>query len=269
MLVKKMKENNKNKRYVYDSLYGVIYLEDEFIWDVVPSPELQRLREIRLCNINSLCLTGGANINRYEHAIGTCYLAQECLKSRPPLNPVTENEKKIFLLTALLHDVVGPPFGHSVQYYIGPKEKFDHEKAFLYAIAGKKGGVYEYKRTTVEDVFFGMPRRIPSLSREISSEDLEKIGENIAGKGKFGPLICSTMDLDNIDNVFRLAYHIGIVKSGDVPLKLAKSIWIENSRLVLRKDAIPLIEEWHKVRKKLYSILLLNPEEFSAKCMIV
>ena len=258
-----MKKIHKNKRYVYDPLYGIIYLPD-FIWDIIHSPELQRLREVRLCNINSLCLTGGANINRYEHAIGTYHLAQECLNSWPPLNPISEKERKLFLLAALLHDMASAAFGHSVEY-IESKEGFDHEKAFEYVAVGEKGESYQYKSATLEPIFFGMTRE---LSSKITKEDLEAIGKIITGKGRFGPLINSTMDLDNIDNVFRLAYHIGLVKSGEVPLKLAKSLWIENGKLVLNKEAVYLVEEWHKVRKKLYLLLLRNPEEFSAKCML-
>jgi len=258
-----MKINRKNKRYVYDPLYGTIYLP-EFIWDVLDCPEIQRLREVRLCNINSLCLTGGSNINRYEHALGTYYLAKECLDSRPPLNPVGEKEQKLFLLAALLHDVASSAFGHSVEY-IESKRGFEHEKAFEYVILGEKGETYEYKRTPLEPIFFGLPREIRS---KIAEKDVKTIGKMIAGKARLGPLINSPMDLDNIDNVYRLAYHIGIVKSGDVALKLARSIYIENDTLILRKEAIPLVEEWHEVRKKLYLLLLLNPEEFSAKCML-
>lgn len=258
-----MKKIYNNKRYVYDPLYGIIYLPD-FIWEIILCSELQRLREVRLCNINSLCLTGGANINRFEHAIGTYHLAQECLNSWPPLNPISEKERKLFLRAALLHDMASAAFGHSVEY-IESKEGFDHEKAFEYVAVGEKGESYQYKSATLEPIFFGMARELSSI---ITKDDLETIGKIIIGKGRFGPLINSTMDLDNIDNVFRLAYHIGLVKSGEVPLKLAKSLWIENGKLVLNKEAIYLVEEWHKVRKKLYLLLLRNPEEFSAKCML-
>jgi len=259
-MVKKYDKKVRKKRYIYDALYGPIYLPN-FIWDIISCPELQRLREVRLCNINSLCLTGGANINRYEHAIGTCYLAQVCLENWPPLDPISEKERRHFLLAALLHDVVSGAFGHSIQYIEG----FEHEKDFEYAVTGEKGSKYQYKSISTEPIFFGMPREIPF---KLSREDIEKIGEIIAGKGRFGPLINSTMDLDNIDNVFRLAYHIGLVKSGDIPLKLAKSLYIKNKKLIIRKEAVPLIEEWCRVRRKLYSFLLLNPEEFSAKCML-
>lgn len=258
-----MREIRKNKRYIYEPLYGVIYLPD-FIWDIIPCPELQRLREVRLCNINSLCLTGGANINRYEHAVGTCHLAQECLNSWPPLSPMSEEERKRFLLAALLHDVPSAAFGHSVEY-IESKEGFEHEKEFEYVLLGEKGESYQYKSATFEPIFFGIRRELPS---KITEEDLKTIGEIISGKGRFGPLINSTMDLDNIDNVFRLGYHIGLVKSGEVPLKLARSLYIENDKLIVREEVIHLVEEWHRLRRRLYLLLLQNPEEFSAKCML-
>ena len=258
-----MKNINKNERYIYDALYGMIYLP-EFIWDVIRCPELQRLREVRLCNINSFCLTGGANINRYEHAIGTCHLAEECLNSWRPLNRGSSKEEKRFLLAALLHDVVSGAFGHSLEY-IESKEGFEHEKAFDYVVIGGKGGSYRYKSASLEPIFFGRHRELLSM---VPEEDLKAIGAIIEGRGRFGPLVNSTMDLDNIDNVFRLGYHIGLVKSGEVPLKLAKSLYTQNGKLVVKKEAVPLIEEWHKIRKKLYLLLLLNPEEFSAKCML-
>ena len=258
-----MERENKSNRYIFDPLYGPFYLP-EHIWEIITCPEMQRLREVRLCNINSFCLIGGANINRYEHALGTFFLAKQCLDARPLLNPISEEEQEHVLLAALLHDIASSAFGHSVEY-IESKQGFDHEKAFLYAVLGESSETYRYKLSTLEPVYFGLPRE---LLKKISLKDLQAIGKIIDGKTRLGPLINSTIDLDNIDNVFRLGYHIGIVKSGDTPLKLAKSIYIENDRVIFRKEAVQLVEEWYEVRKKLYCLLLLNPEEFSAKCML-
>ena len=163
-----------------------------------------------------------------------------------------------------MHDIASAALGHSVEY-VESQAGFDHEEAFSHVVVGQAGGPYVYKSITLEPIFFGMPR---SISTKIPMEDLKAIGEIIAGKGRFGPLINSTMDLDNIDNVFRLAYHIGIVRSGETPLRLAKSLWTEGSELVLKTESIPLVEDWYRVRKRLYQFLLLNPEEFSAKCML-
>jgi hypothetical protein len=258
-----MKKSNINKkRYIYDPLYGVVYLKP-YIWEIIPSPELQRLREVRLCNTNSLCLTG-ANINRYEHSIGTYHLAQECLNSKPPLNIVTAEEERQFLLAALLHDIASAAFGHSVEY-IESKDGFDHERSFEYALLREEKEGYPYKQASTEPIFFGMFREIIS---KISENDIKTIGKIIRGETRFGILISGSMDLDNIDNVFRLAYHVGLIKSGETPIKLARSLWMNEGKLLIKKEAIPLVKEWYEVRKKLYELLLLNPEEFSIKCML-
>lgn len=250
-----------SKRYIYDSLYGPIYLPDH-VWELITCPELQRLREIRLCNINSLCLPGGANINRFEHAIGTCYLAQQCIKEWPALNPIYKDEQKNLIIAALFHDTASGPFGHSFEYL---EEKFNHEKGLKGLERGISDSGYEWKRATFESVFFGLSN---DLLKRVGQDDYDEIGKIIEGKGRFGKLLNSTIDLDNIDNVYRLAYHIGIIKSTNTPLKLARSLWIEDGHLTIKKEAIPLIEDWHEVRKRLYKLLLLNPEEFSAKCML-
>lgn len=61
--------------YIFDCLYGKIEFEDK-VYQCMLTPEMQRLREVRLGNVNSIFLTGSANINRFEHSIGTAYLAQ-------------------------------------------------------------------------------------------------------------------------------------------------------------------------------------------------
>lgn len=250
------------KRYIYDALYGAIYLP-EHIWNIIPSPELQRLREVRLCNINSFCLTGGANINRYEHAIGTCYLAYICLDTWPETSYLKKEEIKIFLRAALLHDILGGAFGHSIEYIESP-HGFEHERPFGYVFNDKEGP-YKYKLATLDPIFFGMTGELISI---IPEKELRIIDEYISGKGRLGVLLNSNMDLDNIDNVYRLAYHIGLTKSGEAPIKIAKSLHVENNKLILMKEALRFVEEWYDLRVKLYSLLLLNPEEFSAKCML-
>ena len=45
------------KRYILDALYGVVYFP-EYIWVMLFTPEMQRLREVRQNNINSIYFTG-------------------------------------------------------------------------------------------------------------------------------------------------------------------------------------------------------------------
>ena len=249
------------ERYIMDVLYGQVRLPT-YLWRILPSPELQRLREVRLCNINSLCLTGGANINRYEHAIGTAHLALESLKNWPTLVP-RESQSHI-ALAALLHDINSGAFGHSVQYVID-SEGFEHEAVgHMFAAIDSSPG-FSYQQAAFEAVFFGMPKRLHTL---LDVETAKAISELVAGGGEYGALICADMDVDNIDNVFRLAYHIGTSRDTRTPLRLAQSMWVDSGEVTISRQAVALVERWQLVRKRLYEFLLLNPDEFSAKCML-
>ena len=250
-------------RYIIDALYGDIR-PPPYVWRILPSPELQRLREVRLCNINSLCLTGGANINRYEHAIGTAHLALECFSGgqwpKLPASPI----RRHIVLAALLHDIGSSAFGHSVQYVIHPSG-FEHESVNHLFTAVDKSSSFSYQQASLEPVFLGMPKYLHTL---LDRRSIQSIAELISGNGEYGHLIAAQMDFDNIDNVFRLAYHLGISRETRCPLELVRSMWVESDAVVIRRTSISLIEHWHAVRRRLYEFLLLNPDEFSAKCML-
>lgn len=97
--------------YIFDALYGKIEFSTP-IYRCMLSPEVQRLREVRLCNINSLCITGSANTNRFEHSVGTAYLAQLNIESSAQNHlKLGKNGKDTFVIAALLHDVANGPFG--------------------------------------------------------------------------------------------------------------------------------------------------------------
>jgi hypothetical protein len=124
-------DNSKHSRYILDTLYGVLRFP-EYIWEILFVPEMQRLRELRLYNINSLYFTGGANINRYEHSLGACYLALQCIEAN--LSSIPKKEKMLIVIAALLHDLYNAAFGHSLEYV----EDFSPAELFSYKATGKE-----------------------------------------------------------------------------------------------------------------------------------
>lgn len=250
-------------RYVYDALYGSIQYP-EYLWNTLLCPELQRLREVRLCNINSFCLTGGANVNRYEHSLGAAYLALRCVEAWP--YKLDEKTKRRIVLATLLHDVQTTAFGHSVQYVLDT-QGYEHESLYemVDSASYSVNSRFTYQYARIQPIYFGMPKRLATL---LNSDDISPICDIVAGVEPYGVLVNGSIDLDNIDNVFRLAYHIGLVHSGKTPLMLAESMWVKNGHLVLRDSSYPLLSEWYETRRLLYRYLLLNPDEFSAKCML-
>jgi HD superfamily phosphohydrolase len=247
------------ERYILDPLYGVIR-PPEYVRKALATPEVQRLRDVRLCNINSLSLTGAATVNRYEHAIGTAYLAEQCINQWGPLPADT---KKNIVLAAAVHDIKSAPFGHSVEYVL-ETQGFKHEALdALSAPSADEAGGFVHWNTTQDSIYMDEAPKLRHLF------DMEKIGQLVAGLGTYGPLISGKgMDLDNIDNVYRMAYHMGMTQPGDYPLALARSLAISEKRLVIDPKAEHHVQHWYETRKRVYEYLLLNPDEFSAKCML-
>jgi HD superfamily phosphohydrolase len=248
-------------RYVLDPLHGRITFPS-YIWQAAATPEVQRLREVRMCNINSLNLTGAGGVHRFEHSLGTAYLAAQCANAWPGV--LRPDDERFLLLAALLHDVGSAGFGHSVEYILD-SDGFRHEALYDLVVGNSDEQGFAYKVAALEPVFFGAVR---GLSRLLGRSDLSTVAQLVQGKGLFGPLVSGTIDLDNIDNVYRLAYHMGLAQPGDKPVRLARSISCDERGLVVSDDAVDLIDDWRVTRELMYRYLLLNPEEFAAKCML-
>ena len=116
-----------------DSIYGQISVDDD-ISLLIKLPVLQRLRHVRLSNIDSLNMPGIANLSRYEHAIGVGHLATQL-----GMNYRLSREDRLALsASALLHDWAITSFGHLVEeafQYVGTG--FDHEHRLYEIIAGE------------------------------------------------------------------------------------------------------------------------------------
>ena len=252
--------------YVWDALYGKIEFSS-LVYKCMLSPEVQRLREVRLCNINSLCITGSSNTNRFEHSVGTAYLAALNINSNLQKHlKLSKKGKETFIIAALLHDVANGPFGHSYEY-IMEKKGFVPEQGlgdvFTDVVSVGKGA---HKNTSpFETIFFGKLRALTSILNTAQKEEVSRI---IAGNHPLSKLISDSIDLDNIDNVFRMAYHMGLNFRKEAPLKLAESMFIENDRVIFLQAAKTYLEEWYSLREKVYKFLLLNPQEFAGKYML-
>ena len=252
--------------YVWDALYGKIDFSP-LVYKCMLSPEVQRLREVRLCNINSLFITGSANINRFEHSVGTAYLASINIEASVQKHlGLRKKEKEIFVIAALLHDVANGPFGHSYEY-IMEKKGFIPEQGlgdvFTDVVSVGKGA--HKNSSPFETIFFGKLRALTSI---LNSSQKEEVSHIIAGNHPLSKLISDSIDLDNIDNVFRMAYHMGLAFRREAPQKLAESMFIENGSMLFLEDAKTYLEEWYSVRQKVYKFLLLNPQEFAGKYML-
>ena len=215
-----------------------------------------------MCNINSLLITGASEISRFEHTLGVLRLAQEWAR----INDLEAETKKDLLAAAILHDAQTGPYGHSFQYVledsVSEGDKFLHND-----LAGGAHRNY-YMNIPAAAHFAGKLFCAP----QVLGDRWDRVASMIEGKGPLGPIIAGTMDLDNLDNVVRLAYHVGIAGRDNVEEVLRIVGGIRPGRregtLQVTGNVVPDIERWQQVRRKLYEFLLLDWAEFSAKAML-
>jgi len=251
-----------------DPLYGSIGL-NEHLQNLVQRPIVQRLRHVRLSNIDSIDIPSIANLSRFEHVLGVAHLST-LLALRPTLD---RDELLVLDGAALLHDWAITSFGHLIEealQYVGTR--FSHEErlreilldseeellgADLQILLGRGPGLREWATAY-------SPRNFEGILRGIM--------DAIRGGGRVGRIISGDIDIDNIDNVYRMAYHIGLRVDFAVPERLARSlVGVTDSwrQPIFRKEARQFILSWQEARRSVYEHLMLSERDFVGKLMLI
>lgn len=261
-----MRSANDNSHF--DCLYGDVTLAPE-IADLASKPLVQRLRHVRLSNIDSLDMPGISNISRYEHALGTAYLCDRIGLAKS----LSRDERLLLEAAALIHDTAIAPFGHlaeeALQY---TKAGFNHEQQWTLLLAGDEavavGGVdlqlYLGRQS-------GLRQWVLRTFGSNVNLRLSELFELIRGKGRLGKMIAGDMDVDNLDNVTRIAYHMGLQADRSLPLRIVESIcgMAESGDILFNSEVVPYIRSWLELREAVYDRLMLSEADFSGKLMLL
>jgi hypothetical protein len=175
--------------------------------------------------------------------------------------------------SALLHDWAITSFGHLVEealQYVG--EGFDHEQRLFQLMSGEAD---ELLGADLQ-IFQGQETGLKPWAAQVAGKDSQKllsdIMDHIRGEGVYGPIIAGDIDIDNIDNIFRMQFHMGLMEDRDVPKRLAQSIVgiSPNSHsLIFKQDSKQDIEAWVTARTDVYQHLMLSPRDFVGKVMLL
>lgn len=254
---------NKNlPRQYLDPLYGK-YPMNNLIYKMSFLVPLQRLRDIRLSNINSQ-FSGINSISRYEHSLGTAHLATILIK-KLNISDINGNE---LIMAALLHDAASPPFGHSIEYLFKQYDSsYSHEKNISQILSGESSAELSiYGQHTQK---WGLEFNIKEfIEKEKIEAEISNIKDIILGTHPLGQFLCNDIDIDNIDNVNRLLNAMGLLKEKQYIMNIINSMSYHDKRRIMNVNEISNLEIWLDNRKILYNELMNNPYDFSAKAMI-
>jgi uncharacterized protein len=249
-----------------DPLYGEIELTDTLA-RLVNCPAIQRLRRVRLSNIDSIDTPAIAGVSRFEHVLGTCHLAHHVGFFRQLL----DEERLTLTAACLVHDIAITPFGHLLEEalrYSGVD--YNHEEKLTALFHG--GEETEVGGLELQ-IYEGAEAGIGKWAKEtFGLSHLDRLREMllaVLGKGRWGPCVAGSLDLDNLDNVTRLAVHMGLQVERELPRKLAAGIVAADAEgKVWGVESAPLLIDWIQLRYTLYSRLMLAPRDFVAKTML-
>lgn len=225
-------------RVFRDPLYGNIPVTYKIIWDLIDTKEVQRLRRIRqLSGVAMVFHT--AEHSRFGHALGTYHIANRMINEVEDLKEkLSEYEKIVFLISALLHDVGHGPFSHAFEHVF----ELRHEIITCEMI--------ESKKTEINKVL----SKYPGLAEDVSGV--------IKHSGKFlliESLISSQLDVDRLDYLNRDAHFTGATYGVVDVDRLIRIMKIVDGKICYKDKGVHAIENYLMSRYHMYWQIYYHP----------
>jgi HD superfamily phosphohydrolase len=166
-------------KIIKDPVHGYVEVED-YALALLDSPALQRLRYIHQLGFSYLVYPG-ANHTRFEHSLGTMYLADVASRKFG----LSDAERTLVTAAALLHDIGHGPFSHASEPILEQLLHRTHDDI--------EGIVHEQ----VGDVL---------LQHGIDPDEICAV---VNGHHALSGIIHGDLDVDRMDYLLRDAYYTG------------------------------------------------------------
>ena len=200
---------------VFDPLYGVFDLS-ALASRLVMAPEIRRLSQIRLLNSLTPSLATLGELRRYSHTLGVLHL-YSLWKEKHSLE-YSRSDLDALEAAIVLHDVATPPFAHLFEYILKEETGWDHEQA-----SSELFRRHHAPENSGHQIFAG---QTPKVFRSVQklAIDHNTIDGILKKTHRLHALIMGSVDFDNIDNVWRMAWSLGLTNDITKAEALATSI---------------------------------------------
>jgi HD superfamily phosphohydrolase len=245
---------------IYDPLYGAFELPKSVL-SIIGAPEFRRLSQIRLLNTLSPTLATLGEIRRYSHTLGVIYLETLWEKYSNPI--YSREELDAFQVCIILHDIGTPPFGHLFEYLLNERGGWSHEEVIVDILKGR------YAPENVSHQIFASQTLKIVKRLKTSNINIELVLSILQGEHPLSELIFGVLDYDNLDNVMRMAWALGIDNRKISILSFVKEIGVGTDKsLLFPKKSSSLVSKWMTLRKKVYDILVFDVMTVSSQAVL-
>ncbi len=265
-------------KIIHDTVHGSIKLQGLFL-DLLETPEIQRLHGIHQLGLAYLVFPG-ANHTRLEHSIGACFVAGR-LADALGLN---EEEKKLVMAAAMLHDIGHSPYSHTLEMAVHGDMQADHMEITRDIILGERRILsQEYAdqdRYYIPDLLkkYGLkPKDVASLiTGSLAENDSPRIEDYPSQKNQIffnekrylAQMIHGSIDADQIDYLLRDSHYTGVAHGTIDTDRLIQTVEIFNNDLVVHKRGVPAVEGMLVARALMYTSVYFHKTVRIAELML-
>lgn len=231
------------RKIINDPVFGFISIPNDFVYELICHPNLQRLNRIRQLGLAPFVYPG-AQHTRFHHSIGAMYLMDEALKTlREKGHSITEEENNGALAAILLHDIGHGPFSHVLEHAL--VTTVHHEAISLLMME--------------------------QMNRELQGalQTAIKIFTNSHPKEYLHQLVSGQLDVDRLDYLRRDSFFTGVSEGNIGSARIIKMLNLKDDRLVVESKGIYSIENFLMSRRLMYWQVYLHKTAVAAEKMLI
>jgi len=231
-----------------DPVHRYVRVRDQVIWDLIATPEFQRLRRIKQLGTSYLTFHG-AEHSRFNHSLGVYEIVRRILNKFADQNvAIDQDTRLISLCAALLHDLGHGPFSHSFEKVF----HLDHEDFTRQIILG---------HTKVNDI---LTRVAPNFPEQVARV-IDQTFENTL----VVHLISSQIDADRMDYLQRDAYYTGVSYGHFDMERILRVMRAVDGELVIKSTGMHAVEDYIMSRYQMYWQVYFHPVTRSAEVILI
>lgn len=233
----------KKKKIINDPVFGFINIPDQFVYELIQHPSVQRLNRIKQLGMASYVYPG-AQHTRFHHTIGAMYLMDVALRNlQDKGHDISECEYRGALSAILLHDVGHTPFSHLLENTL--TNKVHHEDISL-AIMNRINDSCDNQLDTAIEIF-----------------------TNKYHKSFFNQLVSGQLDVDRLDYLQRDSFFTGVKEGSIGAARIMKMLDVVDDKLVVESKGIYSIENFLMSRRFMYWQVYLHKTAVAAEKMLI
>ena len=234
-------------KYIRDPVHGYIGMTD-VERRVIDTPVVQRLRGIKQLSVASVVYPG-AEHTRFSHSVGAMHVAGMMVDALSRTADISDDERQLIRLAALLHDVGHGPFSHSSEEILVKHRGLNHEEL----------GKLVITKSELADVLRGCgyePREIVGL------------GAKARGKRYMRQVISSQFDSDRMDFLVRDSYFTG-VEYGKIDIsRIVQAMEVVDGSIAVDLKALYALEAFMIARYEMFLAVYYHHAVRAAEIML-